>query len=67
MLDHLVTQHGLTLRGNTFVEGLDLDGDRVSGLRCRSRGGGSEVMEARAGRAGRAGWRIVPYIVVRCC
>lgn len=58
MLDHLVTQHGLTLRGNTFVEGLDLEGDRVSGLRCRSRGGGSEVMEARAGRAG---WRIVPY------
>lgn len=45
MLDHLVTQHGLTLRGNTFVEGLDLEGDRVSGLRCRSRGGGSEVME----------------------
>ena len=48
MLDHLVTQHGLTLRGNTFVEGLDLEGDRVAGLRCRARGGGSEVLEARA-------------------
>lgn len=45
MLDHLVTQHGLTLRGNTFVEGLDLEGDRVAGLRCRARGGGSEVLE----------------------
>ena len=32
----------------TFVEGLDLDGDRVAGLRCRGRGGGSEVLEARA-------------------
>eukprot|EP00438_Fugacium_kawagutii_P011298 Skav205053 [mRNA] locus=scaffold142:119391:125910:+ [translate_table: standard] len=51
LLDHLVTQHGLTLRGNTFVEGLQLGPDqRITGLRCRGKGAASsEILEDMRG------------------
>lgn len=47
LLDHLVTQHDLRVRANTFVEGLELSDDqqRITGLRCRSRGQTTEFLE----------------------
>ena len=47
LLDHLVTEHDLTVRANTFVEGLELSDDqqRITGLRCRSKGQTTEFLE----------------------
>eukprot|EP00439_Symbiodinium_sp_Y106_P080647 s1447_g19.t1 len=41
VINHLVNQHGLTVKGGCFVEGLEVVDGEVTGLRYRSRSAGS--------------------------
>ena len=45
VINHLVEQHGLTVQGGCFVEGLELTNGEIKGLRYRSRAGGSGSMD----------------------
>ena len=45
VLDFLVEKHDLKVRGNTFVEGLDVSDTQVTGLRYAARGGAKGSLE----------------------
>lgn len=45
VINHLVEQHGLTVKGGSFVEGLEVADGEVTGLRYRSRSAGSGSMQ----------------------
>lgn len=45
VLNHLVEKYNLEVRGNTFVEGLDVKNMKVSGLRYAMKGGSKGLLE----------------------
>jgi len=74
LVENLVEEHDLDLRGGCFVEGIDLSDGRVSGLRCKQRGSGQasaiEDLDAVVLALGAGGMRAVlrgsPEVAKRC-